>query len=731
VVEEGPAAERLFELVSDAMPLLTWGAGPDGTRDYFNRTWEHVTGRSRQELVAGWLDSVHPDDRAQLTVTLSQLSEAHGHYEVEYRLAAADGAYRWVREMGAPLVVHGNFTGYVGGCVDITDRMNAAHRWEVLQTLTAGLAPLLDEVAVGQFVLEAGVAALGGQTGSLCMVVPRTKPDDPIELEIAASTGYSAEVVSAWGRFPLDANLPASEAVREGRPVFIESEEDRDTRYPAFANAPVVDIAAHAVVPLMPRQGDCIGAIVIGFPEARTFQPEDRAMLEAFAAQSALAIERARLWRAASTSRERLQFLADASDVLATSLDADECLRQIADLTVPRIADWATAHLFDGRELVRVTLAHGDPSRQAALETLMTRYPLTVDERQGSGRVLRTGKTEVVQGISDDMLRAYANDDDHLALLRGVGFGSVMTIPLRAGGRVVGTVTLGYDPTRPMTDEDVALASELMRRAGVFVGNSLLFRERSEAARALQASLLPPSLPVVPGVDVAARYVPTGEGGDIGGDFYDMFQVAPDRWLVAIGDVCGKGVSAAAVSGLARHTVRSAAVEVDHPGHVLRHLNTVLLQHSAQAGLPESEWEWETRYCTALVLELIAGPGGLSLNLASGGHPLPLLAGAGGIHEIGRPGTLVGVLAEPDFPDSTLGLAPGDVVVAFTDGAIERRNERGDFFGQEGVARVLAQHRDDDADTIAAALEKAVTAFGEGPLPDDMALLVLRVTGGG
>jgi sigma-B regulation protein RsbU (phosphoserine phosphatase) len=190
--------------------------------------------------------------------------------------------------------------------------------------------------------------------------------------------------------------------------------------------------------------------------------------------------------------------------------------------------------------------------------------------------------------------------------------------------------------------------------------------EESEAhanllARTLQTTLIPPALPRVDGLDLGAVYRPAGTGEEVGGDFYDVFQVSADDWVVAIGDVCGKGVDAAIVTALVRYTTRAAAVEHAEAGRVLEVVNDVLIRHDTE------------RFCTVALLRLRRRAGAWNVTIALGGHPFPLLRRDDGpeLAEAGRPGLLLGVFASPQLPEHTIELRPGDSLVLYTDGVTE------------------------------------------------------------
>lgn len=244
--------------------------------------------------------------------------------------------------------------------------------------------------------------------------------------------------------------------------------------------------------------------------------------------------------------------------------------------------------------------------------------------------------------------------------------------------------------------------------------------EASEAhatalAQTLQQTLIPPTLPAIPYLDVAARYRPAGDGAEVGGDFYDVFQVGTDEWVVALGDVCGKGVDAAVVTALARHTLRAAAMEHVEPSRALLTLNEVLLR--------DETW----RFCTVVLIRLQHTDGVWRAVVSCGGHPPPLLRGADGtVHAVGELGTLMGVRDRPRLADTTVELHPSELLLLYTDGVSEGR--RGDQFYDDGDRiRRLVSETAGGADAVAGALLDDVVSFQNGTAHDDIAIVAVQV----
>lgn len=410
-------------------------------------------------------------------------------------------------------------------------------------------------------------------------------------------------------------------------------------------------------------------------------------------------------------ARQRLAFLAEASTVLGRSLDVEETLQQLADLTVPQLADWCTIELFEGGQLRPAAVAHTDPAKIPKVRELRDRYGYA--HQHGPGRVARTGEPELIEEVTDGLLASVAHDDEHLALMRDLGPVSLVAVPLVSRGRVLGAVTLAQSESgRHYRDEDLELLQDVAQRAATAVDNAVLYAERDRVARTLQQALLPPKLPDPPGLDLAAVY-DTADDVDIGGDFYDVIDT-PQGWVVVLGDVCGKGVQAASLSSLARHTVRSAALQDGDPAHVLGVLNDALLRQDPSES-----------FCTALCVQLRLAPRRAEVVLASAGHPPALMVRANGsIAQMDGDGMLVGAFDEPVFERTRDTLHPGDLLMLYTDGLSEARHG-GELFGTEGIISALRHAPAEDAESVLAHVHATVEGWQDGQR-DDVAMLAIQ-----
>ncbi len=291
---------------------------------------------------------------------------------------------------------------------------------------------------------------------------------------------------------------------------------------------------------------------------------------------------------------------------------------------------------------------------------------------------------------------------------------------LSPDGEVLGSFCVVDVVERSWTERD----REVLRVLALAASGEVALREAASDARelaaTLQASLLPAFLPDVPGLEVAAFHRAGGTGIQVVGDFYDVFQAGTELWTAVVGDVCGKGVSAATVTALARYTIRAAAMTTDAPERILTTLNRALVDQQPEGGT----------FLTAVLVRLALGADGARATVCSGGHVPALVRRLdGSVEAIGCPGTLLGAFEEVQLRDTETLLAPGDTLVLYTDGITEARGGH-ERFGEGRLREVLGGVAA-SAEEVAARIDAAVTDFTAGSRSDDMAVLVLRVPAAG
>jgi serine phosphatase RsbU (regulator of sigma subunit) len=289
---------------------------------------------------------------------------------------------------------------------------------------------------------------------------------------------------------------------------------------------------------------------------------------------------------------------------------------------------------------------------------------------------------------------------------------SRLAVRLTGRGDELGMLEVVDAHAREFTAREEAILTQLAQLSSVAIANARLYVREHTIAQTLQRSLRPGGLPTVTGLSAAVRFRPAGEGVELGGDFYDLFRARGEGWAAVIGDVQGKGPDAAAVTALARHTLRAAAAYEDRPGGVLGLLHRALREQSAE------------RFLTVAYAHLSLVGERVRLELACGGHPLPLVLHPDGVVEpVGRLGTLLGTDIEPQLNDVTVELEQGDVLVLYTDGVTEVRRRRREVFGHRELTRLLERCGGLPPDSVADRIEQAVLSASEGHLRDDVAIL--------
>ncbi len=320
----------------------------------------------------------------------------------------------------------------------------------------------------------------------------------------------------------------------------------------------------------------------------------------------------------------------------------------------------------------------------------------------------------------DDLLRWARNGEAQqpYGVLTGGGVvRSWLVLPVRDDiGGSYGTVILGHPMASRFDHRRERLARGLAQHLGGALDRARQQHERGRVARILQETLLPPLLPVVPGVDLSARYRATGAGNLVGGDFYDVFETGGGVWGLVLGDVSGFGPEAAAITGQARYTVRAVARDEPTPSGVLRRLNEAIGGRT------------DDRFCTVVYLQMRPAEAGVEVVLSRGGHPPPLVLREGGEVESldGAAGMPMGMFPDADVSDLRMTLAAGDAIVLYTDGVIEARDATGDQFGQERLEELLRRCAGRTADGIARRIELAAMDFQGETASDDVAIVVAR-----
>jgi serine phosphatase RsbU (regulator of sigma subunit)/anti-sigma regulatory factor (Ser/Thr protein kinase) len=437
------------------------------------------------------------------------------------------------------------------------------------------------------------------------------------------------------------------------------------------------------------------GELIVALPTSST--DEDEAFIRLAADRLALLAVEVGAKRSEAGRGAEQDFLSETTELLGGSTSVVLSLTLLTQIAVPRLAEWCAALSVDDRGRARrLTANHRREDRTDA-----------VHDALDSERELRQAIVSAAAGQGAQRLP--------ITVTVGGQRSHVVVLPLVSRSRILGVLVLGgpeqLDPVTYMA------AVELARRAGLAVENARLHEEQAATVDALQSSLLPSALPQVPGLDLAARYHSASPGMSVGGDFYDAVILDDGGLVLTIGDVCGKGAEAAAVTGMSRDLLRLLVQDGSEPVTALRRLNRALLDHPASS-----------RFCTIAVTRWQRDGDRLVARLCLGGHPEPVVLRADGRTElVGEPGDLLGVLDNDglELHETEVALDVGDAMVLYTDGVTERRDGRR-MFGQYGLRKTLANSVGAGADSLASAVEHAAESFVRTELRDDLAILVVR-----
>jgi Stage II sporulation protein E (SpoIIE)/GAF domain len=415
--------------------------------------------------------------------------------------------------------------------------------------------------------------------------------------------------------------------------------------------------------------------------------------------------------------RRRMEILVAATAKLDSSLDPAETLRTIANMAVPDLAELCVIDLLDDTGSVASTVvAAVDDSVAVGVQRMREEFPLDMLGNHPVAQVLAGQAPRVISDLTQDgALGRAAQSVEHERFMQDTGYSHAAVFPLIARGRTRGAISFlqlrgdaSHDPSLLAVLEDMA------GRAAMAFDNARLYAERAEVARTLRRSLMPAQLPVVAGLELASHFRPSGAGSEVGGDFYDVFAGPESCWMV-VGDVCGKGAEAAALTGFLRHTTAAYAREGIGPGRVLSQVNRTMLDQ-----------DFDGRFATAILARLRWRGSQVELTVALAGHPAALVVRAGdrSTVEFGGGGALLGVFADAAIEEVSTMLEPGDALALYTDGLPEARAPTRMIGAEEMIQQLSARAPQSAKGAIDALLELIGSEDG---VRDDIAILAARV----
>lgn len=589
-----------------------------------------------------------------------------------------------------------------------------AQATEGLLDLTVELAGAIDPAAI----LDVMTARCPELLGASMVTISLLEPDGRT-LRLVSSVNTPTPVVVAFDTYDSEDPLPAGDALRTGRPVVARSVEELHERYPTMSS---VDLE-HVALCVLPLQiaGTPVGVLGLGWCDAAEMREDVIALAEAVAAVCASALQRALASEGTHREKSRsesalasLRSLQAVAAELAHTVDLTAAAGVVLEHAVAALgADAGLLNVLDDDESTATQIATVgiEGSRLADWTTWAVRDSRLARE------LLRTGLPVLITDQRDRHERFPDLDENALPQEAWA------TLLLTSGCRHLGMVSIGWEHAREFGSEDVALLQSLadhlaaaLDRNRLMSTNEALLAESTRIAETLQRSLMPGPLPEWHGVSLAAGLKPAETGTEVCGDFYDGFLAVDGSLVLVIGDVAGRGVTAAGLTGMVRHTLRALARDMP-PVEALERLNRALV---------ESAWSGEPRLLTAAMLRLTRIDGGLHVEVSLAGHCLPVVIRRRSAQHVGRPGMLLGA-----FPDVTIGtaeldLAPGDLLVLHTDGVTEARRN-GVEFGEARLLKMLAAMADPQPrETVDHVLDSV--GWYRTTAPDDMAVLTVRAT---
>lgn len=556
-------------------------------------------------------------------------------------------------------------------------------------------------------------------TGAALWLVEASPDEEEAAVALAGAEGIPDELLRALaetapGRVQVVLGggvrtVPAGAALREV--------------WPALAEAAAAAGCSDLVVVPVTADDTHLGALVLTLADAgadgdlisltepgghRSLTEDETDLLATLGRQAGQALERARLHEETARQAARSTFLLDAARLLARATGVTETVERLAEMVVPRLADMCLLDLVGEHGMARVVARHGDPARQPLVDELRAWAPPHRELPAPARAAMREGRTQWFPTLAEDWLADAVRDPAELAAVRALELASVISVPLVAEGRSLGVMTLSADRRRrPFTRADVELAEQLALQVSLMMAKAQRYELEASTSHTLQTALLPPPPPQVPGVSVAVRYLAATHGVEIGGDFYDMAPLPGDHVAIAVGDVVGHDLIAAATMGQLRSVYRALLVEGPAPAAVIGRL---------QASWPLLGLQ---RMATALFATLDL-PTGL-LHVASAGHPPPLVIVDGEAEYLPVvPSRMLGAPPAPAVEWSGV-LPRGATLVLFTDGLVESRSndiDAGLARLREAARRSAGAGPDELCDQLLADLAGAHRA-------DDIALLAL------
>jgi PAS domain S-box-containing protein len=692
----------------DAFDAAALVVDAEGRITFANAAANRLYGsRSRDLAGENLLSRLFPDSERLVLAEVLRRVRGGQRWRGPLEVIGADGTARSAEVTCSPIWREDAVAGLLWVLEDRDGDRHGAHDSRRLADRLARLARVTAELVmadtvegVTKIVISHAAEVVGATIATL------TLREGPDMLRLAGITG-GREEDARWERYPAATRTPTSDTIRTGERLILAGGAAIAERYPELPSA----ARGERTVVCLPLQVSTrsIGAIGLSFPGRRRLDTAELEFFDVIADTCAQALDRISAKEEAARQTAKLTFLADASTELASSLDYQATLAKVARLAVPTFADWCAIDLIQDGRLNRLVVEHIDPAKVELARALEERYPSDPDAPGGVWTVMRTGRSELVAEITDDMLVAAAKDEEHLRLARLLNLRSALTVPLVARGKVMGVITwVSAESERLYGADDLTFAEDLGKRAAIAIDNAELHSQTLAAAVRLQQAVLPSRLPVLPGWDVASYYSPAGRT-EIGGDFFDAVPLGDGRLVLFIGDVMGRGVDAAASMAQVRAAVRAYTAVDPTPHVVMGQLDRMYAQYPSEQ--------------MVTLVYMLVDPARDEVAAANAGHPAPLILRRDATPEQlpSAEGTPLGTVPQ-HRQQVSIPFHPGDTLLAFTDGLIERREEDIDQ-GQDRLRNGLSILAEVE---LTAALEELAGRFRDPSRDDDVAALAVR-----
>ena len=595
-------------------------------------------------------------------------------------------------------------------------------RSRTVQRVVSDMAAATSVADVAAVVVDRGREALGARGAALVLVEEAPAAGVP-RLHTEHSAGMSGELLeelraAAIGQLALELAQGVRTVVLDDR---------MRTERPTVAAAMIADGLSSLVLVPVTADNRRLGVLVLGLgsgvrgdlisldePEAvRTTGPADVELLWTLGRQAGQALERARLLEETARNAERSAFLLEAARLLASAADVAETVDRLADIAVDRLADVCAIDLTSEHGVTRPVVRHRDPARQGVAEELRQRQLPQRGAPHPAVQALQQRRTVWVPVLDEDLLQQITVDERHLEIAHDLDLVSLIAVPFVADGRVLGVITLAADSRRGrFTATDVEVAEQLGLQLALAVSKAQRYELDVRTSHTLQANLLPPEPPEVGGLRMAVRYLAATQGVEVGGDFYDVVRLPDGHVALAVGDVVGHDITAAATMGQLNSVYRALLVDRPAPSAMIDRL--------------QASWSLLGLQRMATALFATLDPVNGQLRIASAGHPPPLLLSAGHAEFLPvAPSRMLGAPPAPAPAHEWAGVLPaGASLVFFTDGLVESRSADIDT----GLAHLLAAVEASDTSDPDELCDRLLTDLTGVHRADDIALLVLTRT---